>query len=105
MKKTKKLLVLFLALMMALSCMAVPAMAHGDEGIMPRVRVTICSCGASASLYTSEEPGAKMKVLGCSDIPSRSHYHEKIIVTKTIICEKGHICSSDSATQLTFCLG
>ncbi len=30
MKRTKKLLALALAMMMALSCMAMPAMAHGD---------------------------------------------------------------------------
>lgn len=43
MKKTKKLAALFLALMMALSCMAMPAMAAGeDDGIMPRWAVKRC---------------------------------------------------------------
>lgn len=44
MKRTKKLLALALALMMAFSCMAMPAMAHGDEdeGIMPLYEVHVC---------------------------------------------------------------
>lgn len=51
MKKTKRLATLFLALMMALSCMVMPAMAAGgdDTGVMPlyeQGRCPVCGQGA-----------------------------------------------------------
>ena len=55
MKKTKKLLALALALMLSLSCMAMPAMAHGDEGIMPLVAVRPCTepnCSGTVAMRT-----------------------------------------------------
>lgn len=52
MKKTRKLLALVLAMLMALSCMAVPAMAHEDEEeIMPLGEVIRCQkCGGVADV-------------------------------------------------------
>ncbi len=57
MKRTKKLLALVLALMMAFSCMAMPAMAHGDgdEGIMPLAAVRPCTepnCSGTVTFRT-----------------------------------------------------
>ncbi|MDE7218129.1 MAG: hypothetical protein K2O45_00660 [Oscillospiraceae bacterium] len=57
MKKTRKLLALVLALMMAFSCMVMPAMAHGDEdeGIMllPAVRpCTESNCSGVVTMRT-----------------------------------------------------
>lgn len=56
MKKTKKLAALFLALMMALSCMAMPAMAAGeDDGIMPLGAVKPCqNCGEMVEIIIQE---------------------------------------------------
>lgn len=54
MKKTRKLLALVLAMVMAFSCMVMPAMAHDhdDEGIMPMIERTICSrCGGAAEFH------------------------------------------------------
>lgn len=53
MKKTRELLALALAMMMALSCMVMPAMAAGDEdeGIMPLYEVGRCPyCGVSGRI-------------------------------------------------------
>lgn len=78
MKKTRRLLALVLAMMMALGCMAMPAMAaHEDdhdcavcsaEGIEPRVRVTTCpECGAAAYMYTAPDGhGGTIKWVECS---------------------------------------
>ncbi|MBD5170329.1 MAG: hypothetical protein HDT20_09490 [Oscillibacter sp.] len=51
MKRTKKLLALVMAMVMAFSCMTMPAMAHGheDDGIMPLVeRIRCPQCGGGA---------------------------------------------------------
>lgn len=58
MKKTKKLLAMALALMMAFSCMAMPAMAHDDEdeAIMPLGPGFTCTtCGRLASYSGTEK--------------------------------------------------
>lgn len=57
MKRTKKLLAMVLALMMALSCMAMPAMAHGDgdEGIMPLKPAYQCRVCYGAATYNGIE--------------------------------------------------
>lgn len=51
MKKTKRLLALVLAMMMAFSLLAMPAMAAGDdEGIMPLIEHSHCpKCGAAGA--------------------------------------------------------
>ncbi len=52
MKKTNRLASLFLALLLAFSCMAVPAMAAGDEGIMPQQLMGTCpSCHRGSYIY------------------------------------------------------
>lgn len=97
MKQMKKLAALVLAMVMAFSCMVVPAMAAGDEGegIMPRKPVYTCAeCGGYAEMSTSERTGS-MQVESCSDV-HKKHYHDAIIVTKTITCEKGHTSSSET---------
>lgn len=55
MKRTKKLLALALALMMALSCMAMPAMAAGDDGIMPLKPVYRCEACYRSATYAGTE--------------------------------------------------
>lgn len=53
MKKTRKLLALVLAMLMAFSCMAMPAMAHeNDEGIMQRGPVYKCTQCHNGSVST-----------------------------------------------------
>lgn len=50
MKKAKKIAALVLAMVMAFSLMAMPAMAAGDDGIMPRKPAYTCSlCGRGAT--------------------------------------------------------
>ncbi len=106
MKKTRKLLALVLAMMMAFSCMAMPAMAAGDEGegIMPRKPVYTCAeCGGYAEMRTSERT-ADLPVEGCNLKPNTHHYHDAIIVTKTITCVNGH-SSSNETVYLGACRG
>ena len=76
MKKTRKLLALVLALMMAFSCMAMPAMAHGDEdeGIMPLKPWAQCFyCGVGYETYNI--PGFVDYENGCADYPF-PHIHD-----------------------------
>lgn len=88
MKKTKKLLAMVLAMMMALSCMAMPAAAAHDDGhdhdcavcsedgIQPRVVVIPCpNCGGSATLC--KDPITQEQYFKCrcgwSDNPNYSN--------------------------------
>lgn len=76
MKRTKKLLALALALMLSLSCMAMPAMAHGDEGIMPLYEATHCpECGKEARV-TRRHTGPRDDVMqfDCDNVPF-GHFH------------------------------
>ena len=74
MKKTRnRLLALALALMLSLSCMAMPAMAHGDEGIMPLYEVGMCPyCGVSGRV--TRESYTHTYKTGCDEYPF-SHKH------------------------------
>jgi hypothetical protein len=59
MKRTKRLLALVLAMMMAFAMLAMPAAAHGDEdeGIMPlgQTRTCLqCKVGAVSSYFATE---------------------------------------------------
>lgn len=74
MKKTRKLLALVLALMMSFSCMAMPAMAAGDEEIMPRRPMGVCPyCDRACELQ--DLPGMIWYEDGCDKTPW-PHSHE-----------------------------
>lgn len=76
MKRTKKLLAMALAVMMAFSCMAMPAMAHGDEdeGIMPLRPMAVCPyCNRSCEVQNL--PGMVWYENGCPKYPW-PHGHE-----------------------------
>ena len=65
MKRTKRLLALVLAMMMAFSMMAIPAAAHG-EAVSPAGVVTRCpECGANTYEEIDELDGAPKIVFGC----------------------------------------
>lgn len=84
MKKTRRLLALVLAMMMALGCMAIPAMAaHEDdhdcavcseEGIEPRVLAITCpDCqGTAYQRQRYDEKGNLIKWMECPDCGWRS---------------------------------
>lgn len=57
MKRTKRMLALVLAMMMAFAMLAIPAAAHGDEdeGIMPLYEVGICPyCNESKTVVNRD---------------------------------------------------
>lgn len=88
MKKTKKLLVLFLALVMALSCMAMPAMA-AEEEIMPLYEESTCP-----------KHGVMERVNSKTDFdyiwekhPDEWHQHTLEITTYTYECGYTHTVS------------
>lgn len=87
MKRTKKLLVLALALMMALSCMATPAMAHGDEdeGIMPLYEATHCpECGKEARVTRSYIHDDYWEAINCQNsVWAHLHLYESIYTVRT----------------------
>ena len=87
MKRTKKLLALVLALMMALSCMAMPAMAHGDgdEGIMPLYEVVHCpDCGESARVTRKHTGPQAIPSFDCNNAPfEHPHYAEDVYEVRT----------------------
>lgn len=84
MKRTKKLLALALAMMMALSCMAMPAMAHGDEdeGIMPLYEESTCPKHGVMERVTSRE--STRLVPANHGIGAHDHYQR--IITYTYEC-------------------
>lgn len=94
MKKTKKLAALFLALMMALSCMAMPAMAAGededDEGIMPLGPLTMCSYCKTMQEIIEEGPWFEMENTHarCSSHPWIDHVHSYEV--KYVVLDCGH---------------
>lgn len=61
MKTTKRLASLFLALLMALSCMAMPAMAAGDE-VMRKPGMRCPQCGGFAWI---DSETSSMYILDC----------------------------------------
>ena len=70
MKKMKKLAALVLAMVMAFSCMMMPAMAHGhdDEGIMPMKPWMKCpECGTGCEAHNI--PGLIDYPEGCKTTP------------------------------------
>ena len=89
MKKTRKLLALVLALMMAFSCMAMPAMAHGDEdeGIMPLGEVGTCPyCGKTGRV--TRENYTHTYYTTCTKASSR---HQHTTYYNFIEYECGHV--------------
>ncbi len=58
MKKTKKLASLFLAMVMAFSCMAMTASAYEESVVQPRIPATYCSyCGKEmTTMATTRNP-------------------------------------------------
>lgn len=103
MKLTKKLAALVLAMMMALSVMAMPAAAYGgDSGVMPLgTAVRTCSeCGRSVSAQTSTERSPKT-VNSCS-ASSSAHTHTVTKTTYTFNCSCGAYLGTSYTTD-TYC--
>ncbi len=75
MRKMKKLAALFLAALMAISCMVMPAMAAADDGIMPIPAARMCSNCADGvvSMWTATRY-MRMETT-CKDCSFR-HYHK-----------------------------
>ena len=92
MKRTKKLLALALALMTAFSCMAMPAMAAGDEFCDPadntenneiNPRAKVCACGALARYLL----GAYNTQVPCPQNPRNAH-HTTAYTGKVMYCDE-----------------
>lgn len=102
MKKTNRLASLFLALLLAFSYMAVPAMAEGEDGIMPLKPVMRCpNCSGVAEVFTDTYETYFSTY--CNEV-SVSHRHAYIYTTTSYICTE---CGdSDSGTvRDEMCLG
>ena len=79
MKRTKRMLALVLAMMMAFSMLAIPAAAHGDEdeGIMPLYDIIPCpSPNCNGYRTKTQEHGTLYRGETCSNIPDEKHFHE-----------------------------
>ncbi len=100
MKRTKRLLALVLAMMMAFAMLAMPAAAHGDEdeGIMPLGLEIPCpkpDCGQSLIQETIRLPGAIVKFT----CPTCRYNHE----TPSVNVYTRAVCTScPYATGLVF---
>ncbi len=90
MKRTKRVASLFLALLMAFSCMAVPAMAageNGEDGTMPRKPAYQCpQCRGLAELDFMRLPSGIFATLGC-DVCGGEHRYEGINVYQRLACQ------------------
>ena len=95
MKKTKKLLALVLAIVMAFAMLAIPAAAHGDEdeGIMPLYVVGKCSCGGTITSTSRVLRTYSSTVYSCPAHPGHTHTHS--------YTEVYHLTSCDSCTYST----
>lgn len=106
MKKTKRLLALVLAMMMAFSLLAMPAMAAGDdEGIMPLHPMIRCeNCGEWTDAYQSEsdpfpstaQPHGKVEIEHVHFVTVHKEWyhcgacgHEGMRVWQTYVCYGG----------------
>ena len=109
MKRTKNLLALALALMMVLSCMAMPAMAHGDEdeGIMPLYEVVHCpDCGENARVTRSYIHDEYWPATNCpNSVFAHLHFYDTIYTVRTACM----YCDYDTTTYIPIgdgtCLG
>lgn len=96
MKKSNRLASLFLAMLMALSCMAVPAMAAGNDGIMPHGPLMHCGgCGQWIELRLRDR-----SPVTCYCNSATSKPHNKIVTDASYSCSCGH---SDNFVYRTIC--
>ena len=89
MKRTKKMLALFLAMVMAFSTLVIPAMAAGDDGgIMPRRPVMDCpKCGKSVEYNVSSVKIVDEWLDKCPKL-NAPHWHEVTTTLYSYAC--GH---------------
>lgn len=98
MKRTKKLLAMALALMMAFSCMAMPAMAAGeDEGIMPLGEHMQCLlCGRDIAIVIEPQYHYNEAYATTCSRSSTKHTHVPYQNHKVAVC----ICGQDYSYTL-----
>ena len=106
MKLTKKLAALVLAMMMALSVMAMPAAAYGgDSGVMPLGGVRTCPCGKSVSAYTYTQETDRWSVDSCSKKDS-VHDHVDLTTYDEYNCSCGqYLGTVKVSTRTNVCRG
>lgn len=93
MRRLKKLVTLFLAALMAISCMLMPAMA-ADDGIMPLGALIHCdSCGAEVEVRMTKSDPHEMSVPSCS-ITSIPHIHFVTVHRYAYTCR---VCGYDKS--------
>lgn len=100
MKKTKRLLALVLAMMMAFSLLAMPAMAAGDdEGIMPLAMEGMCiKCNAIRGIVYRKAEYVRTKVnVVCSKNP---HHHTHDVYRDVVQYDCGH---TDYGSDYDYC--
>ena len=100
MKRTKKLLALVLAMMMAFSIMAVTAAAHGDEGVMPLYDVARCSCGGTVTRTSTPIGSYKGQVTGCDSHRAVSHTHNYVVMHNHTQCDSCNSSTRDWTTNV-----
>lgn len=107
MNLTKKLAALVLAMMMALSVMAMPAAAYGgDSGVMPLGGVRTCpECGRSVSAYTHTEETDRWTVSSCSR-KTYAHDHADLTTYDDYNCSCGrYLGTVEVSTRTNVCQG
>lgn len=103
MKRTKKLLALVLALMMAISCMAMPAMALENGAARNTMRCGVCNKYQTVS----HDPDTVIykrtsNVAGCSKTDF-SHQHTIEYRNCNFVCPKGHVLATHTHTTSEIC--
>ncbi len=89
MKRTKRLLALVLAMMMAFAMLAMPAAAHGDEdeGIMPLVTVRKCTEPNCTGKVTRRTVTRYMTEMRTCEYCSIRHRHDIPYTVDTDECD------------------
>ena len=100
MKRTKKLLVLVLAMMMAFTALVLPAAAHGDEGIMLLGEVIKCpDCSGIADVTSTPKLfTGEISVFYCPKNPV-PHIHKQYAYTKIATCRDA-TCGYSKSTPM-----
>ena len=110
MKKARKLAALVLALMVAFSCMSMPAMAHEDEddGIMPLYEAVLCpKCRGEAHVRRWYEDGEiYWPPANCSkSILAHLHLYDHAYVVRTFCMDCDYDVTVYMPTGDGICLG
>ena len=103
MKRTKKLLALVLAMVMAFTTLVLPAAAHGDEGVMPLYVVRECpNCRGTVREGATVITPSQMVVTDC-DLKPYPHTHYVYLEETPYYCTSCPYSGTYSMTYMGPC--